>query len=239
MPRFRTQRRGPRASAHFCQSWASAAGECCGRDHRCLGQSPDCPERGPVKAIAARQLPALTGVRVLRILGPEVPLRARKRAASRATEARRVAARRRAELTPAAAEVGPGPSGSRRGRDSRRDGCGGWVPSSPPAPALPSSVLQPIRRPPWAGGVGPLHKGAELSPGASRSPPRQSFGTRTPWVWERRPAMATTNGAVENGQPDGKPPALPRPIRNLEVKFTKVRRAPFRPYGLGLPRPAV
>lgn len=36
--------------------------------------------------------------------------------------------------------------------------------------------------------------------------------------------MATTNGAVENGQPDGKPPALPRPIRNLEVKFTKVRR---------------
>lgn len=145
-------------------------------DHRCLGQSPDCPERGPVKAIAARQLPALTGVRVLRILGPEVPLRARIRAASRATEARRVAARRRAELTPAAAEVGPGPSGSRRGRDSRRGGCGGWVPSSPPAPALPSSVLQPIRRPPWAGGVGPLHKGAELSPGASRSPPRQSFG---------------------------------------------------------------
>ncbi|CAO2614295.1 Aldehyde dehydrogenase family 1 member A3 [Lemmus lemmus] len=34
--------------------------------------------------------------------------------------------------------------------------------------------------------------------------------------------MATTNGAVENGQPDGKPPALPRPIRNLEVKFTKI-----------------
>lgn len=40
--------------------------------------------------------------------------------------------------------------------------------------------------------------------------------------------MATTNGAVENGQPDGKPPALPRPIRNLEVKFTKVRRVPRR-----------
>lgn len=37
--------------------------------------------------------------------------------------------------------------------------------------------------------------------------------------------MATSNGAVENGQPDKKPPALPRPIRNLEVKFTKVRRA--------------
>nr|XP_035948792.1 aldehyde dehydrogenase family 1 member A3 isoform X2 [Halichoerus grypus] len=34
--------------------------------------------------------------------------------------------------------------------------------------------------------------------------------------------MATTNGAVENGQPDRKPPALPRPVRNLEVKFTKI-----------------
>ncbi|PNJ62342.1 ALDH1A3 isoform 3 [Pongo abelii] len=34
--------------------------------------------------------------------------------------------------------------------------------------------------------------------------------------------MATANGAVENGQPDGKPPAPPRPIRNLEVKFTKI-----------------
>ncbi|EAX02283.1 aldehyde dehydrogenase 1 family member A3 [Homo sapiens] len=34
--------------------------------------------------------------------------------------------------------------------------------------------------------------------------------------------MATANGAVENGQPDRKPPALPRPIRNLEVKFTKI-----------------
>lgn len=51
--------------------------------------------------------------------------------------------------------------------------------------------------------------------------------------------MATTNGAVENGQPDGKPPALPRPIRNLEVKFTKVRRAPLPPDGLGFPRRAV
>lgn len=38
--------------------------------------------------------------------------------------------------------------------------------------------------------------------------------------------MATTNGAVQNGPPDKKPPALPRPIRNLEVKFTKVRGAP-------------
>ncbi|XP_022366788.1 aldehyde dehydrogenase family 1 member A3 isoform X3 [Enhydra lutris kenyoni] len=34
--------------------------------------------------------------------------------------------------------------------------------------------------------------------------------------------MATTNGAVENGQPDRKPPALPRPVRNLEVKFTQI-----------------
>ncbi|XP_040824768.1 aldehyde dehydrogenase family 1 member A3 isoform X2 [Ochotona curzoniae] len=34
--------------------------------------------------------------------------------------------------------------------------------------------------------------------------------------------MATTNGAVENGQPDRKPPVLPRPVRNLEVKFTKI-----------------
>ncbi|XP_059951082.1 retinaldehyde dehydrogenase 3 isoform X2 [Mesoplodon densirostris] len=34
--------------------------------------------------------------------------------------------------------------------------------------------------------------------------------------------MATTNGAVENGQPDRKSPALPRPVRNLEVKFTKI-----------------
>ncbi|XP_055273660.1 aldehyde dehydrogenase family 1 member A3 isoform X2 [Moschus berezovskii] len=34
--------------------------------------------------------------------------------------------------------------------------------------------------------------------------------------------MATTNGAVENGQPDRKGPALPRPVRNLEVQFTKI-----------------
>lgn len=53
--------------------------------------------------------------------------------------------------------------------------------------------------------------------------------------------MATTNGAVENGQPDKKPPALPRPIRNLEVKFTKVRRRPSHPTAArlrtGLPGP--
>lgn len=41
--------------------------------------------------------------------------------------------------------------------------------------------------------------------------------------------MATTNGAVDNGQPDRKPPALPRPIRNLEVKFTKVSWRPALP----------
>lgn len=148
MPRFRTQHRGPRASAHFSQSWASAASDCCGRGLQVPWTVSRLPREGPVEAIAARQLPALTDVRVLQILGPEVPLRARIRAASRATEARRVAARRRAELSPAAAEVGQGPSGSRRGRDSRRGGHGGWVPSSPSAPALPSSVLQPIRRPP-------------------------------------------------------------------------------------------
>uniref|UniRef100_A0A8C6BJC5 Aldehyde dehydrogenase 1A1 n=1 Tax=Monodon monoceros TaxID=40151 RepID=A0A8C6BJC5_MONMO len=34
--------------------------------------------------------------------------------------------------------------------------------------------------------------------------------------------MATTNGAVENGQPDRKSPTVPRPVRNLEVKFTKI-----------------
>ncbi|OWK08911.1 hypothetical protein Celaphus_00015149 [Cervus elaphus hippelaphus] len=43
--------------------------------------------------------------------------------------------------------------------------------------------------------------------------------------------MATTNGAVENGQPDRKAPALPRPVRNLEVQFTKVRRARVPPDG--------
>uniref|UniRef100_A0AC11AW64 Aldehyde dehydrogenase 1 family member A3 n=1 Tax=Ovis aries TaxID=9940 RepID=A0AC11AW64_SHEEP len=34
--------------------------------------------------------------------------------------------------------------------------------------------------------------------------------------------MATPNGAVENGQPDRRAPALPRPVRNLEVQFTKI-----------------
>lgn len=48
--------------------------------------------------------------------------------------------------------------------------------------------------------------------------------------------MATANGAVENGQPDRKQPALPRPIRNLEVKFTKVSWASIPPDGLPAPR---
>ncbi|XP_068954555.1 retinaldehyde dehydrogenase 3 isoform X2 [Petaurus breviceps papuanus] len=34
--------------------------------------------------------------------------------------------------------------------------------------------------------------------------------------------MATTNGTLENGQPDKKVPPLPHPIRNLEVKHTKI-----------------
>uniref|UniRef100_A0A5F8GHE7 Aldehyde dehydrogenase 1 family member A3 n=1 Tax=Monodelphis domestica TaxID=13616 RepID=A0A5F8GHE7_MONDO len=34
--------------------------------------------------------------------------------------------------------------------------------------------------------------------------------------------MATTNGTLENGQPDKKMPPLPHPIRNLEVKHTKI-----------------
>ncbi|XP_027734984.1 aldehyde dehydrogenase family 1 member A3 isoform X2 [Empidonax traillii] len=35
--------------------------------------------------------------------------------------------------------------------------------------------------------------------------------------------MAALNGAVENGQPDRKaPPPLPRPLRSLEVKYTKI-----------------
>lgn len=36
--------------------------------------------------------------------------------------------------------------------------------------------------------------------------------------------MAALNGAVENGQPDRKVPPLPRPLRSLEVKYTKVSR---------------
>lgn len=48
--------------------------------------------------------------------------------------------------------------------------------------------------------------------------------------------MATTNGAVENGQPDRKSPTLPRPVRNLEVKFTKVRRTRVPPDGRLAPR---
>lgn len=40
--------------------------------------------------------------------------------------------------------------------------------------------------------------------------------------------MAAVNGTVENGQPDKKLPALPRPVKNLEIQHTKVsqRRAP-------------
>ncbi|OWK59412.1 Aldehyde dehydrogenase family 1 member A3 [Lonchura striata] len=34
--------------------------------------------------------------------------------------------------------------------------------------------------------------------------------------------MAALNGAVENGQPDRKVPPLPRPLRSLEVKYTKI-----------------
>ncbi|XP_066414834.1 retinaldehyde dehydrogenase 3 isoform X2 [Molothrus aeneus] len=34
--------------------------------------------------------------------------------------------------------------------------------------------------------------------------------------------MAALNGAVENGQPDKKVPPLPRPLRSLEVKYTKI-----------------
>ncbi|KAM4747904.1 retinaldehyde dehydrogenase 3 [Rhinophrynus dorsalis] len=34
--------------------------------------------------------------------------------------------------------------------------------------------------------------------------------------------MTTTNGTVENGQPDKKPPILPRPLTNLEVQHRKI-----------------
>uniref|UniRef100_A0A8C0H5T9 Aldehyde dehydrogenase 1 family member A3 n=1 Tax=Chelonoidis abingdonii TaxID=106734 RepID=A0A8C0H5T9_CHEAB len=34
--------------------------------------------------------------------------------------------------------------------------------------------------------------------------------------------MAAVNGAVENGQPDKKLPALPRPVGNLEIRHTKI-----------------
>lgn len=118
----------------------------------------------------------------------------------------------------------PAPAGA---GTAGRGGCGGPVPSSSPAPALPSSVLQPIRRPPWAGGVGRCIKARSCHPEQAVHRPGQAGVSGTPTV-ECDPVMATTNGAVENGQPDGKPPALPRPIRNLEVKFTKVRRVTIR-----------
>ncbi|KAE8618354.1 hypothetical protein XENTR_v10009361 [Xenopus tropicalis] len=34
--------------------------------------------------------------------------------------------------------------------------------------------------------------------------------------------MTTTNGAIENGQPDKKPPLLPRPISNLEIQHLQI-----------------
>ncbi|XP_045439533.1 aldehyde dehydrogenase family 1 member A3-like [Pipistrellus kuhlii] len=34
--------------------------------------------------------------------------------------------------------------------------------------------------------------------------------------------MAAANGAAGTGPPDRKPPALPRPVRGLEVKFTQI-----------------
>ena len=70
-----------------------------------------------------------------------------------------------------------------------------------------------------------------LRAGCAPPRPEQAPRTRAPRAGERRGAMATTNGAVENGQPDRKAPALPRPVRNLEVQFTKVRRARVPPDG--------
>lgn len=101
-------------------------------------KSSDCLERGSVTAIAARQLPDLTGVRVLRVPGPEVPLGARVRTASWAAEARGVAARPYAELTPAAAQVAvPLPQGQ-----GQREG---WLPR--PGPLLPSRARPPFLGP--------------------------------------------------------------------------------------------
>lgn len=52
--------------------------------------------------------------------------------------------------------------------------------------------------------------------------------------------MATPNGARDPGQPAGKAPALPRPLRSLEVKFTQVSAAQEPPGfpELGTPSPA-
>lgn len=128
---------------------------------------------------------------------------------------------------------------------SRRGGGRGGVRQAGPLPSRPPSlppVLQPIRRPPWAGGVGrSIKRRGAVTPRAGCAPsrPEPAPQIRAPRAGERRRAMATTNGAVENGQPDRKPPALPRPVRNLEVKFTQVRRAPSPPDGRLAPRWAV
>lgn len=134
---------------------------------------------------------------------------------------------------------GGGWPGSRRGGGRSGVRQAGPLPSRPPS--LPP-VLQPIRRPPWAGGVGrSIKRRGAVTPRAGCAPsrPEPAPQTRAPRAGERRRAMATTNGAVENGQPDRKPPALPRPVRNLEVKFTQVRRAPSPPDGRLAPRWAV
>lgn len=120
---------------------------------------------------------------------------------------------------------------------SRRGGGRGGVRRAGPLPARPPAlppVLQPIRQPPRAGGVGRSIKrrgAVTLLAGCAPPRPEQAPRTRAPRAGERRGAMATTNGAVENGQPDRKAPALPRPVRNLEVQFTKVRRARVPPDG--------
>ncbi|XDB62066.1 hypothetical protein AB1E18_015419 [Capra hircus] len=111
---------------------------------------------------------------------------------------------------------------------SRRGGGRGGVRRAGPLPARPPAlppVLQPIRQPPRAGGVGRSIKrrgAVTLLAGCAPPRPEQAPRTRAPRAGERRGAMATTNGAVENGQPDRKAPALPRPVRNLEVQFTKI-----------------
>lgn len=101
--------------------------------------------------------------------------------------------------------------------------CGGPAPSPSRRPLFLLSCSQLAA--PSGGRRGALHKAARSCHPASQEPctaraqPAADSGPRP------GAAMATTNGAVENGQPDRKP-ALPRPVRNLEVKFTKVRGAP-------------
>ncbi|XP_026939036.1 retinaldehyde dehydrogenase 3 isoform X2 [Sagmatias obliquidens] len=111
---------------------------------------------------------------------------------------------------------------------SRRGGGRGGVRRAGPLPSRQPSlplVLQPIRQPPRAGGVGrSIKRRGAVTPRVGCAPPRpeQALKTRALRTRERGGAMATTNGAVENGQPDRKSPTLPRPVRNLEVKFTKI-----------------